>query len=706
MEMPIARESIAVVVRMVVAASTMQGVFLLLRLHGLRVPGLALASVLVAWLIRQWFKVVPSFGLTPKILASRRDQSQWYLEVMRCAVCKREFQAIQLSSSQYKKYVRDGVCRCAVCISHTNDATVNSPRSTTAARHRYRDLPSGSAASPPTSMRPQPTASPSAPAPPSTLTPPHLPPVASHNASSADTASSTDTVLGSVHYDGGPTAGEPAQHGVRIDGTMDGSMDGTMDGTMDGSTDAYAYASSIPAHPKHQQYGGGGFDDAATCMSTSYQLPTYAAPVQPQAATSSSATTTSSAAAAPCTFAPAAGAPSSTLAMLDPFGNAAIPMPVTPFTIAAGQLTVPPFDHAAMQRSKRIAAKSGKPKTREEGLKAIHAVLHKGRFATERAAWEAYGVSKQRFYEWKKVDPAKLDRSAVQPSAATDPDPPANAASMEVDASGWMGDEPFDEEEWRAWWDVWHATASTKLREQPWFKPKHLGLLVTPDWVKEHTPNLVLDEVGPTGSGRYNTRSSKHENLQAGVIHLHSPQLSPRGRHFTRGISVEGCIEVDDCAPPLPGWWLRPQEGGGIRHAWNLWQPEIEYDCPPDAGEDSTAAKQRDDRHRDREMRALRQLDGLIIPNQDPSQAADAVHRQQQRQRMAALREPPDQPQQEGGGGIALDAPFEMDPSQLDEEEGTGTCMPDNCSYFYQEQPSEWDEVYHPHDGLTDILKS
>ena len=70
------------------------------------------------------------------------------------------------------------------------------------------------------------------------------------------------------------------------------------------------------------------------------------------------------------------------------------------------------------------------------------------------------------------------------------------------------------------------------------------------------------------------------------------------------------------------------------------------------------------------------------------------------RQRMAALREPPDQrthqPQQEGGGGIALDAPFEMDPSQLDEEEGTGTCMPDNCSYFYQEQPSEWDEVYHP----------
>ena len=86
-------------------------------------------------------------------------------------------------------------------------------------------------------------------------------------------------------------------------------------------------------------------------------------------------------------------------------------------------------------------------------------------------------------------------------------------------------------------------------------------------------------------------------------------------------------------------WVTKTALEGGGRYTWCLWQPSIEYDCPPGAGEDSTAAKQRDDRHRDREMCVLRQLDGLIVPNQDPSQAADAVHRQQQRQRMAALRE-------------------------------------------------------------------
>ena len=46
------------------------------------------------------------------------------------------------------------------------------------------------------------------------------------NASSANTASSTATMLGSMHFDGGPTAGEPAQYGVRINGTMDGSVEG------------------------------------------------------------------------------------------------------------------------------------------------------------------------------------------------------------------------------------------------------------------------------------------------------------------------------------------------------------------------------------------------------------------------------------------------------------------------------------------------
>ncbi len=57
----------------------------LLASHAFVVVALASVCVLVAWLIRQqWFKLRPSFGLTPKILALRRDQSQWYLEVIRC----------------------------------------------------------------------------------------------------------------------------------------------------------------------------------------------------------------------------------------------------------------------------------------------------------------------------------------------------------------------------------------------------------------------------------------------------------------------------------------------------------------------------------------------------------------------------------------------------------------------------------------------
>ena len=65
--------------------------------------------------------------------------------------------------------------------------------------------------------------------------------------------------------------------------------------------------------------------------------------------------------------------------------------------VAASATDPPPFDST---RAKRIAAAAGRPKTRAEGLRAIHAVLHKDHFATERAAWEAYGATRQRFYEW------------------------------------------------------------------------------------------------------------------------------------------------------------------------------------------------------------------------------------------------------------------------------------------------------------------
>ena len=131
----IGRKRVAVVVLMAIAVV----VYELLRLQGLLISHAvifaALASVLSAWLvIRQWFKLPPpSAGLT-----RLRASQQWYLEVVRCCECKRDFQAFQLSSAQYKKLVRDGVCRCRECVALTN-ATVHSPRSTTSARHRYRE---------------------------------------------------------------------------------------------------------------------------------------------------------------------------------------------------------------------------------------------------------------------------------------------------------------------------------------------------------------------------------------------------------------------------------------------------------------------------------------------------------------------------------------------------------------------------------------
>ena len=86
----------------------------------------------------------------------------------------------------------------------------------------------------------------------------------------------------------------------------------------------------------------------------------------------------------------------------------------------------PPFDAAAKERAKRVAAAAGKPKTRDEGLKAIHAALHRQHFREERAAWEAYGSTRQRFYEWKPHCQLTTIDAMLQPapaSAATAPQP-------------------------------------------------------------------------------------------------------------------------------------------------------------------------------------------------------------------------------------------------------------------------------------------
>ena len=61
----------------------------------------------------------------------------------------------------------------------------------------------------------------------------------------------------------------------------------------------------------------------------------------------------------------------------------------------------PPFDEAARNAAKQLAAAAGKPQTQKAGLLAIHAALHRKRFRVDEAAYNFYGAKKQRFYEWK-----------------------------------------------------------------------------------------------------------------------------------------------------------------------------------------------------------------------------------------------------------------------------------------------------------------
>jgi hypothetical protein len=83
------------------------------------------------------------------------------------------------------------------------------------------------------------------------------------------------------------------------------------------------------------------------------------------------------------------------------------------------EMTVTPFSDKARDSAQQLAAACGAPKTREEGLRAIHAVvlLRHGVFASDQAAWEACcgtGTSaRRRFYEWKK----KLSAATLPPPA-------------------------------------------------------------------------------------------------------------------------------------------------------------------------------------------------------------------------------------------------------------------------------------------------
>ena len=73
-----------------------------------------------------------------------------------------------------------------------------------------------------------------------------------------------------------------------------------------------------------------------------------------------------------------------------------------PLMTACAERPQPPsFTEAAQKSAKASAIACGKPATRLEGLRAIHAVTYRNCFETEQAAWEHFSSSRQRFYEWK-----------------------------------------------------------------------------------------------------------------------------------------------------------------------------------------------------------------------------------------------------------------------------------------------------------------
>ena len=90
----------------------------------------------------------------------------------------------------------------------------------------------------------------------------------------------------------------------------------------------------------------------------------------------------------------------------------------------------PPFDDAAKQSARQIAAAAGRPKTRDEGLKAIHAVVHRAAFRSDRCAWEHFGVSQQRFSEWKPLASAPPPPPAAPPPPPIDHEAAAKAARL------------------------------------------------------------------------------------------------------------------------------------------------------------------------------------------------------------------------------------------------------------------------------------
>ena len=81
---------------------------------------------------------------------------------------------------------------------------------------------------------------------------------------------------------------------------------------------------------------------------------------------------------------------------------------------------VPPFDDLARKCALQHAVAVGKKRTQSAGLRAIHAVLHRGCFASANAAYSHFDVPKQSYFAWLELLSSTNSSQQALPSVSPD----------------------------------------------------------------------------------------------------------------------------------------------------------------------------------------------------------------------------------------------------------------------------------------------
>jgi len=203
------------------------------------------------------------------------------------------------------------------------------------------------------------------------------------------------------------------------------------------------------------------------------------------------------------------------------------------------------FDAEARVVAARVAAAAGKPHTREEGLRAIHAVLHRHSFESDRAAWVTSGASRRLFFEWKPLVTKPLDQwlhapddaaPVPQPWSRAD-DPAAEYVRTDVPEEEWPANVLEAHERWEA-----ALPRSTRKKDQI--------LLVHSAWFKQHVPNLMIDDELSSGANKLHADPSSFTGYS--YVSVGEPMLSPDLRHFTRRYALSPPTTTSHTSSTLP----------------------------------------------------------------------------------------------------------------------------------------------------------